>query len=77
MFVEQHLALTPSTKQNMISDQDKSMFKESKSQEVAMLPRSRAMRFTLVLSRTQAFAKSPIPQMVALANRMADTEEAV
>ena len=58
----------------MISDQDKSMFKESKSQEVAMLPRSRAMRFTLVPSRTQAFAKSPIPQMMALANRMADTE---
>ena len=36
--------------------------------------RSRKMRFKPVPFRTQAYAKSPIPQMVKLANQMANNE---
>ena len=35
-----------------------------------MVTRSRKMRFKQVATRTQQYAKSPIPQMVELANKL-------
>ena len=38
--------------------------------EQGMVTRSRKMRFKQVATRTQQYAKSPIPQMVELANKL-------
>ena len=40
----------------------------------AMATRSRKMRFKPVVARTQTYAKSPIPQRVALADQIGITE---
>ena len=41
----------------------------------AIRTRSKKMRFKPVVTRTKAFANSPIPQMVALANRLGITNK--